>query len=521
VPAVPSGDFEQPSQSQLFDDLARSRDSLVSAVAGTFRSLVCLAPRDIPPLHQPGTCSSRTREVPTAGRRRQSGLPEWMDDSTAQERDTNDPAIGTDSKSQAVDLGWLMENWDTPGLRFVNSPWPVRCAWIFVVAALAASLTLLLTGFPLLPGTLVLMFATAVAVSATWTCYADDPALEELGRLERRVGAARREAEDAGREVERRESDLKGLLVAIDAREASLRAVIAEAQANEQYGLVLRAQTLAGEKARLKRERGQAKRDMEDSLQQARERSARVVADIDRRIAGQRGIEASMLSAALTQKQDDHVRAVLAAARLLDAVIHGVGEVLKARLWQHGFKTAADVSHKVSRVYGIGLEKGRAIISWRDCVKARADRSKPTALTSAEVSAIRQKVESERLALLDQREKSQRNLHDHEKSAQTAYSHKINRLDQEERALERESALKEDQIRCRAKTAIREANEKLHVVCNERMSPRVHQARRDCAEARKAQATANWNKARLEHQTEVGRARLGWSTYVKRILGTL
>ena len=47
----------------------------------------------------------------------------------------------------------------------------------------------------------------------------------------------------------------------------------------------------------------------------------------------------------------------------------------------------------------------------------------------------------------------------------------------------------------------------------------VAQARQRCADARRAQASANWRKARLEHQVAVGRARLTLRGYVKRILG--
>jgi hypothetical protein len=437
-----------------------------------------------------------------------------------------------------------MDNWDkdgraVAGLHFGNSPWPDRLAWAAVLVGLI--MTVLPLGY-VTPIWMRAMLSTAMVASAflvSWARFAGDNGMQKLRLLIREKADADRDAADARKEISHREAELKKILDDLDTREVMLQAKIANAQSQERGAVVTAAQTLAAEKARLQRERDQAQRDLDDGLRRMRDQAARAVADfdrqvaeliseeaaeqnkgltqkqvndIDRQIAALDAAEAAERNKAVGQKQKDHIRSVLQAARVMDADIHLIGPKLKDRLCRCGFVTAADINPSVTRVSGIGPTRGSLAMSWRHSVEARAERTKPTALTSAEDKAIHQRFESRRsalmarkqnaqtalaaehrairdqfssrrAALLAQKAKVQSSMPAAEQTARPKLAQTLARLDQEEKAKHREAEVMDIQARTKARAVIEEAQRNLDQLRQERQSPRVAQAQQPCVEA--------------------------------------
>jgi hypothetical protein len=526
-------DFELPERSRLLGDLERSADPLVAALAATFRSFLWLDPLQIPLLDRQAVRPAAQQAAPgdwlrdyirTAATLPGPATPDWLRDQANPTRGPVPAAGGQGAAGPIVDISWLMDSWGQPGqavagLRFGNSPWPDRITWAVALIEMLVVVLMILIGLPGWAGGIMTTAAITAAVGFSRSRYANDPGVQTLRRLVSQITDAAREAADADDEVRRREADLKKLLDDLSARELRLQAKIAEARTKERDVLATIAQTLAAEKARLRQERDQAQRDLDAGLRRVRDRVARAVADLDRRTAGLPAAEDAERDMVLSKKQAEHVQAVLRAARVANADIPNVGPKLTGLMIQGGFVTAADITGAVTRVHGIGSKREQAVLAWRARVEVRAERTKPAAITPIEERAIRDRFEGLRTALLAQRVKEQSVLPAEERLMQAAHTQTVIRLNQEETAKHRDAEARENQARTQAQLVIEEAEHKLDRLRQERQSAGMNQARQRCAEARQAQASANWRKARLEHQVALGRTRLTVHGYVKRVLG--
>jgi hypothetical protein len=407
----------------------------------------------------------------------------------------------------------------TAGVDFGNSPWPDRITWSAALVAAAVSLVTAVLGVPVWSGLSLAAVSVAAAVAHARSRYANDPGVQRLRVLLRQAADAARDVADAGVAVCKRDEELNRLLDNLNGREAAWRAKLTEARTREGRAVALAAQTLATETARLHSERGQARRDRGDGLRRVRDRAARTVADLDQQVSVLGAEESDERRKLLAQKQEEHTRALLRAVFVVNASIPGVADELTARLVERGFRTAADITAGIYSVRGIGPSKGRAIMTWWRSVRDRADETRPTRLTAAEDQAIRARFEARCVVLLAQREQVQSGLSAEEEAIGSTFTQTIAQLDREEAARRREVETKRQEAQTRAQAMIEDASYNLRELGRERQSPPVVQARQRCSEARRHQASVNWQRAQLGHQVTVGRARLTRLGYVKRVLG--
>jgi hypothetical protein len=137
----------------------------------------------------------------------------------------------------------------------------------------------------------------------------------------------------------------------------------------------------------------------------------------------------------LQAKQNQFLKDYLSRYRIIDASISGVGDKLKARLRKSSIITASDIEYwRVTSVEGIGSNKGRALVHWRDSLIARARAQMPSSLSQSEIASIKQKYSSQKLQSETQRDDTQRRLAAQENTIRDQYTPKRKTLDTEQLA---------------------------------------------------------------------------------------
>jgi hypothetical protein len=117
--------------------------------------------------------------------------------------------------------------------------------------------------------------------------------------------------------------------------------------------------------------------------------------------------ETDELAHALRNLQAIHMQTYLQQVSLATAVLPGIGDKMKARLCERGFKTAWDIGPiSLLRVPGIGPRRIRALEQWRGSLEARARATCPSSLDPQYAESIRARRRAER-ALLEANRKSE------------------------------------------------------------------------------------------------------------------
>jgi hypothetical protein len=224
------------------------------------------------------------------------------------------------------------------------------------------------------------------------------------------------------REQEEKES-LESTQKAIKANEARK----AELRAKEKKELHTIATRRTAVQDRERREKGQAQarfdvtvnalnvrrhainRAESEALRKIQDRTGAEVARLNRQISSLATAESDELSNTLRRLQEQAMAAHLMSRSIDRATIPGVGEKLKARLWAVGIRTAADVEYwRATRAEGIGHTKARALVEWRDRIASFA--KMPTALSQANVTAIKSKYAVQKQQCEAQRDAAQLRL---------------------------------------------------------------------------------------------------------------
>jgi uncharacterized protein DUF3761 len=97
------------------------------------------------------------------------------------------------------------------------------------------------------------------------------------------------------------------------------------------------------------------------------------------------------VATALNKIQVEYIQTGLAATRVEQAKIPGVGPKLKERLADHRITTAADVNTNLASIEGFGDSKRQALLNWHTGIYNELNRSKPIALPRDRAEAIEQK----------------------------------------------------------------------------------------------------------------------------------
>jgi hypothetical protein len=513
-------DFEEPEVSNVLRALQRHRDQRIQSAIALFKSLLYLAPRDvpsldgqIPPIGIPGDTTH------TDGGHRGA---DWIEDYI------NAPPNGSSQQGQLPQSpggfppatsfhgSWILDFLEprpTTPVAFKN---PVALERFLLVLS-AIQLALLpgaISGLAFwLLDTLLLTFLNLTL----WIYrFRRDSSVREAKHLKRNLKDLTdsiRTTECALETLNREKTKLQSATAAEQARLLKEQELLA---ATERQLIDARQAALQAALSSITTRRRMLNQEQAAALQRVNNKIGARVADLNRRIADLNQAETAELNRALHTKQHDHITAYLRLFRLDQAAIRRIPPAVHKRLIHSGFITAADVDfYRVQAVPGIGPRRAQALADWRSSLEAQARRTMPSALSHTEAAAIRAKYERERLALEHQRDLEVHRQRREEDNIRATYRHLLEQLDEEAKAekARAETAITEIRARCAQQYhAIRESQGKLlHDTTS-----KLRHIDAKIGEARRTLFVLHWRKAQLRRQLSAY-AGIHFQKYVKRL----
>lgn len=253
-----------------------------------------------------------------------------------------------------------------------------------------------------------------------------------------------------------------------------------------------------------------------DALRKVQRDVGAKVAALTQQIGTLTQAEATELANMLKAQQQQHIIAYLRRFALEAASISGVGPSFKSRLKIAGFQTAADIDvYRVQRVRGIGPSRATSLAAWRRSIESRAQASMPQALSQSDTTAIQTKYQSQRLPLVDERDRAQRRQRDEEDAIRARYGRSIEQLDTEESVANTKTKGEIDEIRARYARQYDSFRETLSKLADESAST-LREIDGGISETRKKLFSLHWEKEKERRRLKTFEG-IRFSKYVKRL----
>jgi DNA-binding helix-hairpin-helix protein with protein kinase domain len=245
---------------------------------------------------------------------------------------------------------------------------------------------------------------------------------------------------------------------------------------------------------------------------------AQAVGDLERRIAALNTAEADERDGILKRRQGLHLQQRLQAASLSFVKLYGIGPKLRDRLMGAGFRTAADINHRVFRVKDIKDQRGETLLAWRRSVEQEARATEPKALPPQEVAAIRARYQPQQEALHAQRAQELERSKDAQQAIREKYRQEAENLDRREAAIQGDRQQEESDIRDQqAKRRAQLEGHLARLAQEQKTSQALSDLGRKISEGRPRLAKLSWDKARASKHVGAMAARSTFYAYVRRI----
>jgi len=443
-------DFVGPDSSSTFRLLAKHTDTRIQSLTTLFRSLLYLGPQQIPALDgQPALQTITTR-------RSLSPSIDWLADhvkltQTKQSSISSGPSAF--SSIETINIPLPSEN-STWILDFISAPETARLQ-SFSSSVTIPRITVLASSISLLVIFTIWHFATASSAPVVLflviaaglvnrrvllQCYQKDSVVAEKEALITREDRESRLFDSLQRSIRDRQSKKKDLL----AEESKKRMVLTK-QMSELQGIEKTEKN--GVEAQLKQKldsinnrRLGLNREEADALRRIQETFGYEIARLNRELTSLVQAESDEMSKALQTIQNQFLKNHLSRYSITYASISGIGEKLKERLLSSGVHTAYEAEWwRVIQVEGIGHNKANAIDRWRESILINARTKMPTSLSQSDVNGIKQKYESQKLQLENQRDDIKQRLAAQERTIREQYVTKRKALNIEQLAAQTNS----------------------------------------------------------------------------------
>jgi serine/threonine protein kinase len=400
-------DFENPEQSSIFQTLEYIRDDKLRSATALFRSLLDLAPQDVPSLD--GQILPSLTIPPTI-----SSGGTWISDYVKYPSKTN---VGSKIENLEPDPtpSWI-QDFIAPPIsatqqnKFENSIVQERIALLISVFAIAFIVICVYLKLIAL-ATLVWGPVAILACNYAFWCYRFrlEPGVTALKDVNLELRSTADKIDLARAIIKSRQADKKSLQerYSFDQNKVSRDLEAARSDEKRETEGIQTSFTLG--KGSISARRKAINQQETSDLQNISNTLGSQFANLNNRIASQVQAEAAELDAELAKQQNQSVLSYLRNYHIDSARLPGIGPGFKSRLRMAGILSAADVDHRIYGVKGMGSVRTRALTYWHQGLKARAQQKMPKALSLAETDLIkgrysgqRQMLQSER-ALVDQR----------------------------------------------------------------------------------------------------------------------
>lgn len=377
-------DFVAPERSPTLATLEQMGDARLTRLAATLRTLLTLAPEEIPPVYAQFDLNAIRAQSPVS----------WLRDHLggAQKAPSTASHIAAQvAPTQQGDASWLED--------FIGAPDAVASSASYrrERTAAAASAALLTAAWLLIDLGALGLAAPALTIAAVIAgnlgylgyCYrlqAEVVARRVLHRQLRMLRRSRRVLEQEIAVIKRNEEHIQRVH---NQQISRIERALASAQQTEQ-------RTLAAENERHRRriEKLQVRRhrqQQEETLkvQQIETQFKERITDIDRRLAAIGQAETNARRKLLEERRRRFVAEFLQRQKIEKALISGIGPTVKERLKEHGIVRVTDVTaEQLAGVPGVGAARADLLLTWRQRVESLAWQGAPTRLDRNDERAI-------------------------------------------------------------------------------------------------------------------------------------
>jgi hypothetical protein len=186
--------------------------------------------------------------------------------------------------------------------------------------------------------------------------------------------------------------EMRRAAVAAAGRRAAARDALGEVRAQAAFIQGLERQRIQ-EQAKAEQKAGKAHAEEQSDLDAIAKRARQAVAALEKQLAQLAMQESHETQRALGPLQREHIERTMRNATIAAAHIYGIGPALAERLAAHGIRSAADVraARSLTFVPGIGEKKHADLRAWASRVEIHARATSPSALPTAQATAIRLK----------------------------------------------------------------------------------------------------------------------------------
>ncbi|MFN3333762.1 MAG: hypothetical protein ACK47M_14745, partial [Caldilinea sp.] len=369
-------DFVAPERSPTLATLEQMGDARLTRLAATLRTLLTLAPEEIPPVYAQFDLNAIRAQSPVS----------WLRDHLggAQKAPSTASHIAAQvAPTQQGDASWLED--------FIGAPDAVASSASYrrERTAAAASAALLTAAWLLIDLGALGLAAPALTIAAViagnlgylgyrYRLQAEVVARRVLHRQLRTLRRSRRVLEQEIAVIKRNEEHIQRVH---NQQISRIERALAAAQQIEQ-------RTLAAENERHRRriEKLQVRRhrqQQEETLkvQQIETQFKERITDIDRRLAAIGQAETNARRKLLEERRRRFVAEFLQRQKIEKALISGIGPTVKERLKEHGIVRVTDVTaEQLAGVPGVGAARADLLLTWRQRVESLAWQGAPTRL---------------------------------------------------------------------------------------------------------------------------------------------
>lgn len=321
--------------------------------------------------------------------------------------------------------------WNRPDPRRSVWLWGARISGLLLVAALPSLVTLAVLGrisYLTAGGALMLLAGAWAAV--LHACYRNDPSARAGGELEVRLARERAAWEASRRSVwagRDRIRDLKKKYDTLKSRFENLRQEVREESLVEQRKLreagQRRLDELAARRRELVAERSRFLTDWETASTAAAAHFVQEEAALEARIE-------TALAQRLESFRTEELARTLAAARLEEAEIAGIGPKLLAKLAAAGVHTAADCdSERLLSIEKFGPKKAQTLLDWRAGLEAAARDALPWVLPAETMVLERERFGAEAAELVSRKTEHEAERQRRRRQADTQIASRLERVD--------------------------------------------------------------------------------------------
>ena len=509
-------DFLRPERSAALRALEQSPDARLTRLADVLRTLLALAPEQIPAID--GQLTVRpTRPRPPAA---------WVQDHlrSAAAAVTGAPAAAPVAATPSATSSpqWI-EDFIGGGQR-TGLPAPAGSvarervvAGLSTIFAIAAWILLDIGAVGLAAPALLTAALVAGNLGYLADRYRRKPDVRARRAVRTRLADVERGLKAANRTLTRAEQERAYIQHIYDEQVARLDRVLARVRKDEQAAY----DRLGNQRqARLDDVQVRAQRDRQAEtaiIARIQADFRRRIAQVDQQLATLHQAEADERKHLLQQRRTQFVADFLKRHKIDKALIAGVGPGVKERLKARGIERVLDITpERLAKVPGVGDARAEVLLNWRKQVEALAWQGAPTRLDRKDDGDVRRRFERLAGNLSKERKKLERKLDKRVSSTRDSYAQRARKAAEREKSIEERHRAKVAEVQAHFREKTRQVRVERQEL-DRQAAYFLAQVDRQAGQLKQDHAQLVWSQKSLASQLDRADA-VDFPSYVRRVV---